>query len=29
LAPALNGCWYWLLDRAWTQAHLDKEVSDK
>jgi uncharacterized membrane protein len=26
LAPALNGCWYWLLDRAWTQSHLDKEA---
>jgi uncharacterized membrane protein len=26
LAPALNGCWYWLLDRAWTQAHSDKET---
>lgn len=25
LAPLLNGFWYWLLDRAWTQTHLDKE----
>jgi uncharacterized membrane protein len=25
LAPALNGVWYWLLDRFWTQYHLDKE----
>jgi uncharacterized membrane protein len=25
LAPAINGCWYWLLDRFWTQAHSDKE----
>jgi len=28
LAPAINGCWYWLLDRAWTQTHLDKEFKN-
>lgn len=25
LAPLLNGFWYWILDRAWTQTHLEKE----
>lgn len=27
LAPAINGCWYWLLDRFWTQTHMDRETS--
>ena len=25
LAPAVNAVWYWLLDRVWTQTHLDRE----
>jgi uncharacterized membrane protein len=25
LAPVLNGFWYWVLDRAWTQSHMDHE----
>jgi uncharacterized membrane protein len=25
LAPAINGCWYWILDRAWTQTHMNLE----
>jgi len=25
LAPAINGVWYWLLDRFWTQTHMDRE----
>lgn len=25
LAPLLNGFWYWLLDRVWTQTHLERE----
>jgi uncharacterized membrane protein len=25
IAPALNGCWYWVLDRYWTQTHMVKE----
>lgn len=28
VAPAVNGVWYWLLDRAWTQTHLDKEAKE-
>jgi len=26
VAPAINGCWYWILDRAWTQTHMDQET---
>jgi uncharacterized membrane protein len=25
VAPAINGVWYWVLDRAWTQTHMDNE----
>jgi uncharacterized membrane protein len=25
VAPALNGVWYWILDRFWTQTHLERE----
>lgn len=25
IAPAINGVWYWILDRFWTQTHLDRE----
>lgn len=27
LAPAINGVWYWFLDRVWTQTHMEKEDS--
>jgi uncharacterized membrane protein len=26
IAPAINGCWYWILDRFWTQTHMDRET---
>jgi uncharacterized membrane protein len=26
VAPAINGCWYWVLDRVWTQTHMDRET---
>lgn len=29
LAPAINGCWYWLLDRFWTQTHMNLEKHEK
>jgi uncharacterized membrane protein len=29
LAPAINGCWYWLLDRFWTQTHMNLEDRDQ
>jgi uncharacterized membrane protein len=29
LAPAINGVWYWLLDRFWTQTHMDRETQGK
>lgn len=29
LAPAINGCWYWLLDRFWTQTHMNLEEHGK
>jgi uncharacterized membrane protein len=25
IAPAMNGVWYWILDRFWTQTHMYKE----
>jgi uncharacterized membrane protein len=25
IAPAINGVWYWILDRVWTQTHMMKE----
>jgi uncharacterized membrane protein len=29
LAPALNGVWYWLLDRWWSQKHADSEFRQR
>jgi len=25
IAPAINACWYWILDRWWSQKHADSE----
>lgn len=25
VSPLLNAAWYWILDRVWTQTHMDKE----
>jgi uncharacterized membrane protein len=26
VAPALNGIWFWLIDRWWSQRHADSEL---
>jgi uncharacterized membrane protein len=29
IAPVINACWYWILDRWWSQKHADSELNDK
>jgi uncharacterized membrane protein len=29
LAPALNGVWYWIIDRWWSQKHADSEFKQR
>jgi uncharacterized membrane protein len=29
IAPAINACWYWILDRWWSQKHADSELNIK
>jgi uncharacterized membrane protein len=26
VGPLLNGCWYWCIDRWWSQKHADSEM---
>ena len=29
IAPAVNACWYWILDRWWSQKHADSEMKQR
>ena len=29
VGPIINGCWFWVIDRWWSQKHADSELNIK